>query len=199
MAEFRTYDETTIGGVLDFDLLTTELTLALAGAGSPTICEGVSLDDDEPVGSRLRARYNDFLGAPEIAATDPVIAAHPSIGPDASGSLLVTSGNDYEIGRRVIKVGDVRVFDIHVAGYLGDQSDMQPIWIDAYPQAYRRTTGDVQIDRPFLKEVGSIPGFDLEITATATEAVFAIVMRKSGTFTVKNVSIDIKESYEVAP
>lgn len=197
MSELRTYDEALIGGSSNFDLLQAELSNALSAAGSTTTCEGIYVDNEADVGSRLKVLYSAALEAPEIAAADPVFPAHPTIPLDANGSIVVSSGVEYTIGRRVVSVGQVIVWDIHLGGYLGDQSDFQPLWIDGYPQVYLRSSGDVQVDRPNITKVGSIPGFSLDVTGTATEAIVKISMKKSGTLTIAIFDIDTKAQYKV--
>ena len=197
MSETRTYDEVVLGGGFAFDMLQAEIAVAFEGLGSTVRCTGVTVDDGEAVGSRLLLSFGSALSGPEIAAVDAVLAAHPSVGPDTSGAVVVASGVPFEIGRRLIEQGDVVVWDVHVTGYAGDQATLQPIRIDAYPQTYRRTAGDVRVDRPLIEEVGSIPGFGLIVTGTSTEAIFELEMKKAGTFTIVEISISEEERYNV--
>lgn len=148
-------------------------------------------DDVDPATDRLTLV---FASAPVEATVDATIAAHPAltIVPDGT-AIAVTSGVPILLGEFVIEQGEIIVYDVHIFGALGSQADMQPVYVDAYPIAYRRTAGNVLLEQPVFTNVGKIPGFDLVLTATATTVRISIVMRKPGTFTLLGSSITVEE------
>jgi hypothetical protein len=172
--------------------LTAEIAAKAGVIGS--LCTGISISGGDP---------NDefafsFDGAPDDVALDAAIAAYPSTSQPPQGQFAGTANTTYTIREIPLAPGQHIAFTVLAHLRTGSIAASRCEVARAFGCAHRQPNGTIVVPRLATSVAGTVPGFDLHVTATATGILISYSVRASEDFEMLWSEVEILNSQVVA-